>query len=177
MASLSVIFYMYVILFAIVGAMRGWAKEILVSFSVVLSLFLIVVMETVTPFVRSLIQEHSSQQFWLRSIILLLLVFFGYQTPSIGRLAGTARKEKISDTLLGIFIGAINGYLIFGTLWYFMDYAGYPFKYFSPPDPATPWGIAALEMIPRLPPAWLLSGYWIYVAVGLAFLFVIVVFI
>ena len=34
MMSLAIVFWMYVILFAIIGGMRGWAKEILVSFSV-----------------------------------------------------------------------------------------------------------------------------------------------
>ena len=31
MVSLVVVFWMYVILFAIIGAMRGWARELLVS--------------------------------------------------------------------------------------------------------------------------------------------------
>jgi uncharacterized membrane protein required for colicin V production len=177
MASLSVIFYMYVILFAIIGGMRGWAKELLVGFSVILALFLTVVFETIMPVIKNMFQDQSSQQFWFRVIILVLLVFFGYQSPSIGRLAGTAKKERISDTLLGVFLGAINGYLIFGTLWYFMDYANYPLKYFMAPDPNTPLGVDALAMISRLPPSFLLSGNWIFVAVGLAFLFVMVVFI
>ena len=38
MISLAVVFWMYVILFAIIGGMRGWAKEILVTFSVILAL-------------------------------------------------------------------------------------------------------------------------------------------
>ncbi len=37
MVSLIVIFWMYVILFAIIGGMRGWAKELLVTFSVILA--------------------------------------------------------------------------------------------------------------------------------------------
>jgi uncharacterized membrane protein required for colicin V production len=177
MASLTVIFYMYVILFAIIGGMRGWAKELLVGFSVVLALFLIVVFETITPIIKNMFQDQTAQQFWFRVIILVLLVFFGYQTPSIGRLAGTAKKERISDTLLGVFLGAINGYLIFGTLWFFMDYANYPLKYFMAPDPNTELGAAALTMVGRLAPSYLLTGNWIFVAVGLAFLFVMVVFI
>ncbi len=32
MVSLAFVFWMYVVLFAIIGGMRGWAKEILVSF-------------------------------------------------------------------------------------------------------------------------------------------------
>ena len=38
MMSIVYVFWMYVILFAVIGAMRGWAKELLVSFSVILAL-------------------------------------------------------------------------------------------------------------------------------------------
>jgi hypothetical protein len=40
MMSIIYVFWMYVVLFAIIGWMRGWAKELLVSFSVILSLAL-----------------------------------------------------------------------------------------------------------------------------------------
>ena len=38
MMSVVYIFWMYVFLFGIIGAMRGWAKELMVIFSVVTSL-------------------------------------------------------------------------------------------------------------------------------------------
>ena len=34
MMSIVYVFWMYVILFAVIGALRGWAKELLVVFSV-----------------------------------------------------------------------------------------------------------------------------------------------
>ena len=40
MVSLTFIFWMYVVLFCVIGGMRGWAKEILVTFSVILALTL-----------------------------------------------------------------------------------------------------------------------------------------
>ncbi len=39
MISLSVLFWVFVILFAVIGLTRGWAKELMVSFSVILGLF------------------------------------------------------------------------------------------------------------------------------------------
>ena len=58
-----------------------------------------------------------------------------------------------------------------------MDAAGYPLTpYFIPPDPATELGQAAINLVKRMPPAYLLPP-WIYFAVALAFLFVVVVFI
>ena len=41
MVSLTVLFGLLVLLFAVIGAMRGWAKELLVTSAVVLALFII----------------------------------------------------------------------------------------------------------------------------------------
>ena len=177
MISLMVVFYIFVALFAIIGAMRGWAKELLVSFSVVLALFLIEVIENVAPYLKDVFVDYSPRQFWFRFGVVVVLVFFGYQTPNLARFAAAARREKISDSLLGFFLGAINGYLIFGTLWYFMDFARYPFKYFSAPAPTDPLGQVAIEFVRFLPPAWIGAEPWVYLSVGVSFLFVLVVFI
>jgi hypothetical protein len=40
MMSIVYVFWMYVVLFGVIGAMRGWAKELLVAFSVILALAL-----------------------------------------------------------------------------------------------------------------------------------------
>lgn len=178
MVSLLVVFYLFVVLFAIIGAMRGWAKELLVSFSVILGLFLIFTLEGLGPTISIAMEEGSKLQFWVRISIVGVLVFFGYQSPNLSRLAGSVRREKISDSLLGFFLGAINGYLFMGTFWYYMDYAGYEqFRYFSAPSEVDSIGQAALAMIERLPPAWIGVEPWIYIAVAMAFVFVLVVFI
>jgi uncharacterized membrane protein required for colicin V production len=184
MVSLMVVFYMFVVLFAIIGAMRGWAQELLVSFSMILAFFLIIVIETVIlkRFADGVIVDGSIQQFWLRIVIVIVLAFFGYQTPRITRFAAAVKKDRISDTLLGFFLGAINGYLVAGTLWFYMAQAGYPFKYFIDPNilsgiELNPPAQVAIEFVSKLPPAWLGTEPGIYIAVGLAFLFVLVVFI
>ena len=177
MLSLTVLFWVFVILFAIIGAMRGWAKEILVSFSVILALFLINLLETYVPMLKIDSELSSTARLWIRVLILGLLTFFGYQSPNIRGLAGTRFvREKFQDALLGFILGAINGYLIFGTLWYFFDYANYPYEFIIPPNPDTAAGQAALELLSKMPPAWLVPP-WIYFAVAIAFLFVVVVFI
>ncbi len=179
MVSLTFFFYAFVVLFAVIGAMRGWAKEMLVTFSGILAMFIIQVLETYVPVIRdSFATPGSPTQFWMRFIILLLLVFFGYQTPNLPKLGGSRfAREKLQDTLLGVFLGALNGYFVVGTLWYFMAQAGYPFfKYILPPVPGTPMGDAAIQLLSFMAPRWL-GIPTIYFAVGLAFIFVIVVFI
>lgn len=177
MVSLDIIFWIFIILFAIIGSMRGWAREILVTFSTILALFILSVMEKFVPFVRdSLLLGNATELFWLRAAVLGALVFFGYQTPKIPRIAATNRfiKDTFQDILLGSFIGAINGYLIFGSLWYFMHQANYPFAMISAPNPMDPLTLKAFEMIKFLPPAWI-GPPMIYFAVAISFVFVLVV--
>ncbi len=68
--------------------MRGWAKELLVTFSVILALTFTTLLSNYVPFIRDVLQKDNSElYFWLRAIILSMLVFFGYQTPNIPRFA------------------------------------------------------------------------------------------
>lgn len=177
MVSLSVVFWMYVTLFAIIGGMRGWARELLVSFSVILALTFTTLLESYIPFIRDVLKPDSPVlYFWLRFMVIGLLVFFGYQTPNIPRFAAKMNREKIQDVLLGIFIGAFNGYLIVGTIWFFMSEADYPFKVISAPEVGSQIEKVAHAMLQYMPPK-ILGIPGIYFAVVVAFIFVIVVFI
>ena len=132
------------------------------------------------PFYKDILVNAEPQtSFWLRTGILSALVFFGYQTPKIPRLAESGRfvRNFLQDSLLGVFLGGVNGYLIFGTIWYYMHSCGYPFNFVIPPDAATSAGEAALRWIALLPPTWMMGTPAIYFAVAIAFVFVLVVFI
>jgi uncharacterized membrane protein required for colicin V production len=180
MISLDVMLLIFVVLFAIIGAMRGWAKEMLVTFSVILAMFALNVLQTYVPFFKDTFADGSPKTiFWLQTIILSGLVFFGYQTPKIPRLSESERfiRHLLQDGLLGFFIGALNGFLIFGSLWYYMHTAGYPFSFVSAPDATTQAGQAALSLVKVLPPVWLSASPTIYFAVAIAFILVLVVFI
>lgn len=176
MMSLAVVFWMYVILFALIGGMRGWAKEILVSFSVILALAFSALLEHYVPFIRDvLLSEQSPVLFWMRTGILIMLVFFGYQTPNLARFAAKMTREKLEHIILGIVIGALNGYLIAGTVWFYMADAKYPFENVVT-APSGAIATIAENMLKYMPPK-LLGIPGIYFAVVVAFIFVIVVFI
>jgi lysylphosphatidylglycerol synthetase-like protein (DUF2156 family) len=178
MVYLNFIFYCFVVLFAIIGAMRGWAKEMMVTASAILALFLITVLETyVKGLTQTFAETGSTAQFWMRVVIIILLTFFGYQTPNLPRIGGERfARERLQDSLLGIFLGALNGYLIVGSIWYFLSAANYQaISYIIPPDPNSIPGQAAIKLITWLAPAWL-GVPFIYFAIALAFIFVIVVF-
>jgi uncharacterized membrane protein required for colicin V production len=176
MVSLVFVFWMYVILFAIIGGMRGWAKEIVVTFSVILALTFTTLLSNYVPFIRDVLQKDSKPLFfWLRCIILLLLVFFGYQTPNIQRFAAKMTREKLQDAILGVVVGSLNGYLIAGTLWFYLSDAGYPFSKFIT-APTGEFAATANALLNYMAPK-LLGIPGIYFAVVIAFMFVIVVFI
>lgn len=172
MISLNAVFWMFVIVFAAIGAMRGWAKELLVTFSVILALFIITVMEQFVPFMSAFLAEGGPErQFMTRGVILLVVTIFGYQTPNIRRLSEVMIRETLQDSLLGFFIGALNGYFVVGSIWYYLHQFGYPYEFLFPPvDPAS------LDTIAYLPPVWL-GIPAVYFAVAIAFTFVVVVLI
>ncbi len=179
MISLSVLFYILVALFAMIGSMRGWAKELLVTFSAVLALFVIIVLERYLPFVREIAAAgNTTSLFFFRLAVIGALTFAGYQTPKLPKLIETNRfgRDRFQDILLGFVFGAINAYLIFGSAWYYLHELGYPFEAISAPVAGTAAGDAAYQIIHWLPPQWLVSPF-IYFAVVVAFIFLVVVFI
>jgi uncharacterized membrane protein required for colicin V production len=167
---------MYVFLFAVIGWMRGWAKELLVAFSVILALALTHVIRKYIPIAASL-PESDPSLFWVRTIILLVLVYFGYQTVvSIPHLAAKGRTEKLQDTLFGAFLGGLNGYLVAGSVLYYLNVADSSFQnvVIKPADPVLQ---AQLNQMMLYMPPQLLGEPGIYFAIILAFVFVLVVYI
>lgn len=178
MISLQVIFGIFVIIFAIIGAIRGWAREVLVTFSSVLGIFILFLIENFAEFAKEgELFTNPTSHFWLQAIFFGGLVFLGYQAPNLPALAGHVRffSNSLIDNLAGLFLGAINGYFIFGSLWFFLDVAGYPFPIISAPEAGTEIGDAAINLLAYLPPHWLVSPA-IYFSAALALALVLVVF-
>jgi hypothetical protein len=131
MLSLTTAFWVLVILFAIAGMMRGWTKEIVVTASVVLALFTInQLMSPLFAFIgwdNNINQppEIRRWQFFIMSAFILLLAFVGYQGPTLARSRvgdRLTRRDNLQDKLLGFFVGALNGWLIVGSIWSFLEF-------------------------------------------------------
>jgi hypothetical protein len=175
MIQLSSVLWMMIVMFAVVGFLRGWTREIVATAWIILALF---TSQQFAPIVFDpLVQNASGEQvFYLYTGILALVTFFAYQTPttaarlSEGRMWG-GRREGLQERLLGLVVGAVNGYLIFGTVWYYLDRTGYPFNPFIiAPAP----GSASAAMINSLPLIFLVQGNLLTVLVIILFLFVII---
>jgi len=181
MVEISTVFWMFVVVFAFMGFVRGWAREILVAASVILGFFVIFVFENYIPIISGFFNQYQVpnsdiipiQQFWFRVIVLLVLVFFGYETPSLPRIAGPRfKRDNFRDSALGFILGAVNGYLIIGTLWALLDQAGYPFDFVVAPLTQN-----SIDLVAKMPPFWLLQIPHILIAVILVFFFIIAVFV
>lgn len=175
MMQLSTFLWMMIILFAIIGFLRGWTKEIVSTAGIILALF------TTWQFQNILIQPLTKgatgeQIFYLYSGLLIIITFFAYQTPgtasrlSEGRM-WSGRREGLQERLLGAVIGGVNGWLIFGTIWYYLDATHYPFSPFIiAPAP----GSASAAMVSTLPLIFLVQGNLLTILVIVLFLFVII---
>jgi len=176
MMSIVYIFWMYVILFGVIGAMRGWAKELLVSFSGITALAVNLLLEKYIPLVRDL-PDNSSSVFWIRTIVLVALIYFGYQTVAIvPRLSSKAARERLQDALFGAVVGGLNGYFIAGSILFYNHIAEYPYRNIISPatDPAM---IAAVDTLFKYMPPRLLGEPGIYFAVIIILVFIFVVYI
>ncbi len=199
MISLGTVFWLMVAFFALIGTLRGWTREIIATSGLVLSLFalnqfgfflisLLGAAAVTSPDVVD-ITGIRRQQFYILTAVHLTIAFFSYQGPALaGRTLGDRLRvrDSLQDKVLGALVGAINGYLIIGTLWTFLEFqvgAGgytrlpvgesYPFDPISLVRPAVDSQLVSL--IEKLPLP-LLSPYLPFLVV-VVFLFVIIVMI
>lgn len=177
MVSLVALFGLLVFMFAVVGAIRGWAKELLVTSAIILGLFILQILDKyVDPYRTSLMLQPPMTQFLARAVLLVLLAFFGYQTPAIRALQPKLARERMQDIVLGFLMGGLNGYLLFGSLWYYLHIANYPTSMVIMPPEGSDLALQIEAMIKYLPPLMIPEPH-IYFAVGIVFVFVIVVFV
>lgn len=159
MIELSVLVWSFAAFFAYVGSLRGWTKEIISLSGVVLALFALYQFDDVlrgTLFIAL----PNDQKFLLQTIIFLVIVFFAYQTRAIvgaeataPRGRGDSGRDPLQAKVLGGLVGFLNGYLIAGTVWYFLDINRLPSGQY-PLDPyviAPLAGTASAQALPNLP--------------------------
>jgi len=190
MITLNTWFWIMLVIFGLIGMFRGWTREIIATAGLVLSLFALLWFGPylINPLTANAVTdtEAMESQFYICSLIHLLFAFFSYQGPALVRQVSGGRfgdkaRGNIQESLLGFIVGMINGYLVVGALWSFLEYnipAGiaytpglpYPFPVEVITRPAV--GSAAFELISNLPLPLLAS--WLPFLVVLLFLFVII---
>lgn len=180
MISLVVVFVMFIILFAIIGVTRGRTHEFLVSLSAIVAIFINVLLETyVIGYKEALTSNGPAGLFWVRGAIMAVVVFLGYISPNLPILVNSqmqAPVQRFKTGFLGLIFGAINGYLIVGSLWSYLAEANYPFAIISAPDSLTVLGKSALDLTQWLPPH-LFVPPMIYFALAFGFVLILGAFV
>ena len=127
MVPLHTVFGALLVLFGLIGGLRGWAKELIVAFSVFLALFVQHVLLTfLQPLSKVFCNLAPDSQFYTRTVIFILITVFGYASPTIvSKIGARVARERLQDILLGFFIGLLNGFLIVGTVVAFLDMSYY----------------------------------------------------
>lgn len=133
MIQLSAMLWTLALFFAIIGFLRGWNKELISLAGIVLGLFALFQFDSL---IRGtlLVNVSRDQVFLVQAGIFIAIVFFAYQNRTIfgGGDAGDRRpgardgRDNLQESILGGILGFVNGYLIWGSLWYFMDINEYP---------------------------------------------------
>jgi uncharacterized membrane protein required for colicin V production len=200
MINLVTVFWLMVGLFALIGALRGWTREVIATAGIILSLFALNLVGpifvsflgvTADPAVSIDGEAVRRRQFYLLALIHLIITFVSYQGPVLAgsRLVDRLRvRDSIQDKVMGALVGAINGYLVIGTLWSFLEYVVGPGGGYVPLTPGVNYpfdpsvlirpgvgGMPPAALVSRLPLP-LLAPYLPYLVV-IVFLFVIVVMI
>ncbi|GAB4569207.1 MAG: hypothetical protein Kow0077_01350 [Anaerolineae bacterium] len=172
MVQLGYFLWLMVALFAVMGFIRGSVKEMIALAGIVGALFLLE--QTGDMILSPLIGSAPlDQQFYVYLAILGIITFFAYQTPSYldaGKDVSDAR-EGLQEGLLGATIGGVNAYLLFGSLWFYMDTLHYPL---SPLIMAPPLDSPSAEIINSLPLVWMLEGNLLPLVMIVLFLVLII---
>ncbi len=157
---------------SVIGFLRGWNREVIALAGVMLGAFFLFQFDSVLRG-TILLRFSRDQVFFIQAGIFLLIVFFAYQNRSFTG-EGRESENRLQSEILGALVGAVNGYLIGGTLWYFLDVNEYPF---SPlvlaPAPDSP----SAEMLNAIPLVILsggVGGSGDFLLVGIIVLFLIV---
>ena len=175
MIQLVGIMVMLAIFFAIIGYLRGWNKELISMAGIILGLFALFQFDSL---LRGTLLAGVGQRevFLVQSMIFIIIVFFAYQTRALGR-ARPDGRDSLQEGILGSIVGFINGYLIWGSLWYFLDINQYPLSpWIVAPSPGSP-SDQARDLLPLVILGGGVNGdgNLLAIAVIVLFLFVLVV--
>lgn len=176
MIQLSAILLMMAIFFGIVGFLRGWNRELIATAGIILGLFALFQFDSLLRGVL-LAGVAQEQVFVVQTLIFVVVVFFAYQTRALGRGRSPDGRDSLQESVLGGIVGFLNGYLVWGSIWYFMDINQYPLNpWVTAPAPGSP-SDQARDLLPLVILGGGINGdgNLLAIAVIVLFLFVLIV--
>lgn len=179
MMELSFFMQMCIGFFGVIGYLRGIYREFVSLAGIMLGLFILTEFAWLLDLVVG--RSDTTIRFISNAFILILLAYFSYEqaptmfAPSRYRnRRGEANLPTVEGwqiRIVGALIGAFNGYLVVGSLWYFMDQLAYPL---DPLFRMPVLGSSSADFVNSLPLVWLQQGNLLVWLVAGLFLLIIV---
>jgi hypothetical protein len=158
---IEIAFLMLLTVFAIIGIVRGYPRELGVTTMLLVALF---VLEFLNERYQGLVDqalgivtgqdEIGPLRAWVFVITLVVIAFITYQGQTL------AFPGKAGRLFFDLGTGLLNGYLLVGSIWYYLHQAGWPGLPVM--EPFTAFYQAAVRL---LPPAVFSWPYFIGLAV------------
>lgn len=110
---------------AVIGFLRGWNRELIAMMGILLISVALLQLDAILR--GTILAFFAKEQiFVIQLVIFLSVVYSAYRTHRFEPASG-GRNPSIQSSVLGGFAGAVNGYLVGGTIWYLLDISEYPF--------------------------------------------------
>jgi len=154
LAPIEVLFAALVVMFALIGMTRGYLRELGVT---TVMMGMLYVLNRFEPYIESGLEKllggtsfgdgATTAECLFMIFVVSGVAFISYHGATLdfpGELPGRAQ-----GLILGAVTGALNGYLIVGTLWFYLDKFAYPFSFIGM-DGST-LSVTAQQMVDYLP--------------------------
>jgi hypothetical protein len=157
MVEIQQLFMLLILVMGVIGMVRGFLKELGVTLVLIATLF---ALDRLIPIINGFItsgglgflglgpesQSANNLLFLLFAAMMVGATYIAYQGET---LAYEGNNPKgIVGALLGFLIGAVNGYLLFGTIWWAFNYYQYPFGLVTQPLPQAAQDILNAGLLP-----------------------------
>lgn len=171
MGPIEVLWGAIIFVFGCIGLIRGFLKELGVTLSILVAMYIMsdwlenreyldlalnLAARYTGPVLREILVVRTSAnllKFGIYASILIIVVFISYHGQTLD-FPGKPPKGT-AGIALNLLAGLVNGYLITGTLWHYLDILGYPvqvFGMFKPPLTSLAETLLQFTLIRLFPP-------------------------
>ena len=149
MGAIEISFILLFLIFGIVGLVRGFHRELGVTILLLLTLFVMLLLDQQFPATRKQIFEfiagvnvadQAVAKTLVYSAFLVMMIFVSYHGETLS-FPSAARNPTLS-----LLAGLLNGYLFAGSLWYYLAEAHWPF--INVTAPFSSFYYAAMRLLP-----------------------------
>jgi len=159
MGPVELTFFIVLGIFALIGAVRGVSRELGVTLMLLIGLMVLLLideylLDNIYSFLNVLFPGNTALQMSIVALIntafMIIIAYISYE----GRTISFSSVPLLSDfvkssggsggTFLGFLAGTVNGYLLAGTIWYYLACADRPLSNISAPFSDLYYAISAI---------------------------------